>query len=63
MQALLEDGKFLQAGTIIFGSISRIYSNLDIIESKIDVVSGLINKLKEEKQKKATLTKLNEWAI
>lgn len=25
---LIEDGKFLQAGTIIFGSISRIYANL-----------------------------------
>jgi hypothetical protein len=60
VQLLLEDGKFLQAGTIIFGSISRIYSNLDLIESKIDFVSGLINKLKEEKQKKAPGTKQNE---
>jgi len=25
---LIEDGKFLQAGTIIFGSLSKIYSNL-----------------------------------
>lgn len=48
---MIQDGKFLQVSTIIFGSISKIYCNLDAIQSKIDFISNAINKLKAEKQK------------